>query len=152
MKKFLIIMGAIFCGLIVLVVIGIVVLATRGTRLDKESRAYAQTAIPSILRTWNEEAFFEMASPEMKRAVSAKQADGFFQTFRRLGNLQHCDPVNGQATIHFVPGQLGTPTAHYETAAKFEQGDGRIILDLIKHGDQWQLLGFYINSPNFVQK
>ena len=39
MKKFLLIMGAIFCRLIVLLVVAFIFVAIRGTGLDKESKA-----------------------------------------------------------------------------------------------------------------
>jgi hypothetical protein len=51
MKRFLIILGSIFLIIIVLAAIGIGVVAVRGGALDKESKAYADAAIPRIIAT-----------------------------------------------------------------------------------------------------
>jgi hypothetical protein len=54
MKKFLIVLGSIFLALIVLGGIGIAFTAIKGTALDKESKAYADSAIRAIVTTWSE--------------------------------------------------------------------------------------------------
>jgi hypothetical protein len=51
MKKFFIILGSIFLAIIVLGAIGIAFVAVRGSALDKESKAYADSAIPAIVST-----------------------------------------------------------------------------------------------------
>ena len=56
MKKFFIILGSIFLAIIVLGAIGIAFVAVRGSALDKESKAYADSAIPAIVTTWSEKA------------------------------------------------------------------------------------------------
>ena len=152
MKKFLLIMGAIFCGLIVLAIIGLVFTAIRGTRLDRESRSYADAALTAIVTDWNVDAFFARASPELLKLVSANDGDRLFHALHQLGHLKHREALKGQATIYTVIGQPRRTTAHYETAAEFDNGEGRIKIDLIKHGDQWQILGFHIDSPLFLPK
>jgi len=152
MKKFLMVMGGIFCGLIVLFVVALIFAAIRGTGLDKESRAYADAAIPAIVTTWSEDAFFNRASPELEKLVSVGDADRLFKSFSQLGRLKHCEPAQGQSMTSAMLGQPRKTTAHYEAAAEFEKGEARVKLDLIKHGNQWQILGFHIDSPFFVPK
>ena len=152
MKKFLMVMGAVFCGLIVLLVIGVIFVAVRGTRLDKESRAYADATIAAIVTTWNEDAFFERASPELKRLMSANDGDRLFLRLRELGHLKHCDSAQGQSMTSAVLGQPRRTTARYEAVAEFEKAEARIVVELIKHGDRWQMLAFQVNSPLFVPK
>jgi hypothetical protein len=152
MKKFLMVMGAIFCGLIVLIIVALIFAAIRGTRLDKESRTYAEAAIPAIVTTWSVDAFFDRASTELTRQVTANDADRLFRSFSQLGRLKHCDPARGQSMTSAIIGQPRKTTAHYEASASFEKGDAVIKLDLIKHGNDWQLLGFHIDSPVFVPK
>jgi hypothetical protein len=152
MKKFLMVMGTIFCGLIVLIIVAATFAAIRGTRLDKESRTYADAAIPAIVSTWSADAFFDRASTELTRQVSANDADRLFRTFGQLGHLKHCDPAKGQSTISTIIGQPRKITAHYEVSASFEKGDAVIKMDLIKHDNNWQILGFHVDSPAFVPK
>jgi hypothetical protein len=54
MKKFLIVLGSIFLAIVVLAAIGIAFVAVRGNALDKENKAYADTAIPAIINGWSE--------------------------------------------------------------------------------------------------
>ena len=93
MKKFFIVLGSIFLVLIVLVAIGIAFIAIKGTALDKESKGYADLAIPAIVTTWSEKELLDRASPEFKKAVTIDQLDGLFHAFATLGRLQKCEPA-----------------------------------------------------------
>src|SRR6266446_8973181 len=100
MKKFFIVLGSIFLALIVLGGIGIAFVAIRGTALDKESRAYADSAIPAIVTAWSEKELLDRASPEFKKAVTIDELDRLFLAYYNiLGGLQKCEPAQGQATM-----------------------------------------------------
>ena len=70
MKKFLIVLGSIFLAVIMLGAIGIAFTAIRGTALDKESKAYADSALRAIVSTWSEKELLDRASPEFRKAVT----------------------------------------------------------------------------------
>src|SRR5438552_1231216 len=98
MKKFFIVLGSIFLALIVLGAIGVVFVAARGNALDKESKAYADAAIPAIVTTWLDKALLERASPEFNQATSAVQVYHMFRSWESsLGRLQKCEPAQGQS-------------------------------------------------------
>ena len=92
MKKFLIVLGSIFLAIVVLAAIGIGFVAVRGNALDKESKAYADTAIPAIINGWSEKELLDRASPEFKQAVTQQQLDEMFHWFGSLGRFQKYDP------------------------------------------------------------
>jgi hypothetical protein len=92
-KKFFIILGSIFLAIIVLGAIGIAFVAVRGNALDKESKAYADSAIPAIVTTWSEKELLDRASPEFKQAVTIDQLDRLFRWVSGLGQLQKCEPA-----------------------------------------------------------
>ena len=73
MKRFLIVLGSIFLALIVLGGLGIGFVAVQGNALDKESKAYADSAIPAIITTWLDKALLDRASPEFNEATNAVQ-------------------------------------------------------------------------------
>jgi len=147
MKKFLIVFGSIFLALIVLAVIGIGFVAIHGTALDKESKSYADAAIPAIVTTWSQKELLDRASPELKKAVTIDQLDHMFQWFSRLGRLQKCEPAQGQVTMSATPQTGRMTTGQYTAKATFEKGEATINVVLIKHGDQWQIGGFHVDSP-----
>ena len=149
MKKFFIVLGSIFLALIVLGALGIGFLAVRGNALDKESKAYAETAIPAIVTTWDEKELMNRASPEFKQAVTANQVDRLVRWMGSLGRLQKCESAQGQS-FQSVSHSGKQITAKYTAKAQFQKGEAIINLLLIKHGDQWQIGGFDVNSPQLV--
>jgi hypothetical protein len=150
MKKFFAVLGIIFLAIIVLGAIGIGFIAVRGNALDKESRAYADGAIPAILTGWSQQELFARASPEFKQAVTPEKLDQMFHWFTSLGRLQKCEPAQGQAGITVTPQTGKVISGQYTANAKFEKGDATIKLVLIKHGEQWQIASFYVDSPALV--
>ena len=152
MKKFLIVLGSIFLTIVVLGTIGIAFVAVRGAALDKESKAYVDSAIPAIVTTWSEKELLDRASPEFKKAVTIDQLDRLFRAFATLGRLQNRESANGQALMSATTKNGKTISAQYTANATFEKGEATIKLGLIKHGDQWQILGFHVDSPVFVPR
>ena len=152
MKTFFMILGAICFVLIALGGIGVGYIAIRGSSLDKESKAYVDAAIPAIVTNWNKKELLDRASPEFKQAVTDGQIDQLLHWFTSLGRLQKCEPANGQALMSATPQAGKTITAQYVAKAKFEKGEATITVKLIQHGDQWQILGFNVNSPQLVPR
>ncbi len=152
MKKLLIILGSLFLAIIVLGAIGIAFVAVRGNALDKESKAYADSAIPAIVTTWSEKELLDRASPEFKKATTIDQLDRLFGVFSKLGRLEKCEPVKGQSLMSATTQEGKRISGQYTAKATFEKGEATIKLGLIKHGDQWQILGFHIDSPIFMPR
>src|SRR6266542_3827838 len=150
MKKFFIILGSIFLAVIVMGAIGIAFVTVRGNALDKESKAYAGSAIPAIVTTWSEKELLDRASPEFKRAVTADQLNRLFRWVSGLGQLEKCEPAQGQALMSATTQAGKVISAQYTAKATFQKGEATIKLGLIKHGDQWQILNFHVDSPALV--
>ena len=150
MKKFFIVLGSMFFALIVLVAIGIAFVAIRGTALDKESKAYADSAIPAIVSTWSEKELLDRASPEFKKAVTIDELDRLFRWISGLGSLQKCESAEGHSLMSATTQAGKTVSAEYTAKGIFEKGEATIKLGLIKHGDQWQIINFHVNSPALV--
>ena len=150
MKKFLIVLGSIFLTIVVLGTIGIAFVAVRGAALDKESKAYADAAIPAIATTWSEKELLDRASPEFKQAVTTDQLDRLFRWVSGLGQLQKCEPAQGQALMSATTQTGKMISAQYAAKATFQKGEAVIKLGLIKHGNEWQILNFHVDSPALV--
>lgn len=148
MKKFLVVLLLI----ILLIGAGIAYIAVRGTALDKESKAYADSAIPAIVTTWSEKELLDRASPEFKKAVAIDQLDRLFRAFATFGRLQNTEPAQGQSLMSATTQNGKRISGQYTAKATFEKGEATLKLGLIKHGDQWQILGFHVDSPVFVPR
>ena len=118
----------------------------RGNALDKESKAYADSAIPAIVTGWSEKELLDRASPELKKAVTIDQLDRLFRWFSILGQLQKCEPAQGQSIMSATTQTGKMISGQYIAQANFQKGKATIKLGLIKHGDQWQILSFHVDS------
>ena len=152
MKRFFIILGAMFLAVILLGAIGIGFIAVRGNALDKESKAYADAAIPAIVTAWSEKELQARASPQFTKAVTADQVDRLFRWVSSLGGLQKLEPAQGQALMSATSQDGKVISAQYVAKATFEKGPATIKLGLIKHDGQWQVLSFHVDSPALVPR
>jgi len=152
MKKFFAVLGVIFLIIIVLGAIGFAFVAKRGNALDKESKVYADSAIPAIVTNWDVSALLVRASPEFLQAAKNQRLDQGFRWFGTLGRLQKCDPAKGQAIMSATTLNGGRITAQYSAKATFEKGEATVTLELIKQGDQWQIFKFAVFSPQLAPK
>jgi exoribonuclease R len=148
MKKFLVILGAIFLALILLAVAFFVRSAIEGTKLDNESKAYVDQAIPAIVSSWNEQELWSRISPEFQRATRFSDVEQFFQSLKKLGKLKEHKGSQGQAVISRILGKGTTISANYVIEAEFEAGSAKIFVRLIKYGDQWEIASFRV-EPSF---
>jgi hypothetical protein len=143
-KKFFIVLGAIFLGLILFAAIGIGIAAFKGAALDKESKAYVDAAVPAIISSWNAQELLSRASPEFNQTTRPDDVERFFQTVRALGKMQKYQGSQGQSVTSRILGKGTTISADYLVTAEFEGGSAKIYVRLIKHGNLWQIGGFHV--------
>ncbi len=146
MKKALMILGGIFALLIVAGVISFSVLAVKAAALDKESKAYVDEVTPKILANLNKETLFQYASVELKNSASPEEFDKIFNWFAKLGQFKEYKGSSGQANISITTERGKQITGVYQAQAEFENGPATIEITTIKKGDNWQVIGFHINS------
>jgi hypothetical protein len=150
MKKVLIVLGSIFLVLVVLAIIGIGIAAYKGTALDKESKAYVDSAVPAIVTGWNKQQLVSRASPEFMQAVKDDELDKLFGMFHRLGNFKSYDGAKGDSNMT-VSNKGKVVSAAYIANATFDTGPATIKISLIKHAD-WQILGFHVDSNALLER
>lgn len=151
MKKFFIVLGAIFLTLILLGTIGIGVAAFKGATLDKESKAYVDAAVPAIISSWNTQELLSRASPEFNQVTRTDDVERFFQALRSLGKMQRYQGSQGQSVTSQILGKGTTISADYLVRAEFEGGTAKIYVKLIKQGNLWQIGGFRV-EPTYSRR
>jgi hypothetical protein len=144
MKKVIMVLGYIFLVLLLFLIAATAFVAIKGKNLDKESRAFVDSAIPAIISTWDVTEVEKRASPEFSNAVDYDDLDELFGLLQRLGDLKEYTGSNGNAnlTISFRYGY--EITADYVANAEFDAGAMEIQMALILHGGQWQILDLTI--------
>ena len=146
MKKTLMILGGIFAVLILAGVVIFSILAVKGSALDEESKAYVDDVTPIILADLNKETLFQYASDELINSASEEEFDKIFKWLAKLGQFEYYEGSNGQASILVSPKKGKQIAAKYQAKAEFETGPATITITAVKKGDNWQLIGFHINS------
>src|SRR5258705_5715655 len=142
MKKVFLVLGiaALFA------IIGIGIVAYRGTALDHESRAFVDESLPRILDGWNDEALIAVATPQLLRSASREDLDHVFATYMRLGRLLHYEPATGQATMSYTTKNGSEVTGRYVARAEFENGPASISVLITKRQEKWLIHGLQVNS------
>jgi hypothetical protein len=145
-KKFLIVLGA---ALLVILVIWFVVGSVQGAVLLKEGKDYADGALIAIAGQWSEKALLDRASPEFKQKTTIDELDRYFRGFSQLGAFQHSDVMQGRVVTYHYWRDGNKIIGEFTTKAQFENGEATVKLSVIKHGSQWQILGFNLQAPAF---
>jgi hypothetical protein len=150
MKKTLMIFGSIFIVLIVLLAIGIAVVATKGSALDKESKAYVDETVPVICSDLRMETLSKYASQELLNSALPAEFEKLFNGFKKLGEFKKYKESSGQAMMSYTAQHGKTITAEYLAQVEFDTGPAQIRVFAVKKGDQWKIQGFLINSPALI--
>jgi hypothetical protein len=152
MRRLLVILGAIFGLIIIIAGAGIAYVAVNGNRLDKESLAYADDAIPAIAQHWDQDEITKRASPEFTQAISNDDLARVLSALRNnLGDFRKYEGAKGDANISLTTQNGKVITATYVAGVDFDKAPATVQLRLIKHGDQWQLLGFHVDSKALLK-
>jgi Na+-transporting methylmalonyl-CoA/oxaloacetate decarboxylase gamma subunit len=150
LKRSLIFFGVIFLVFIIIIIVMIAIGATIGSRLDKESKQYVDAATVRIISDWDKQELVKHASPELMAATNDKELDKLLDFYRKLGKLKQYKGSEGNATISVTTQHGKVISARYVATAEFEAGLAQIKIELIKHGDNWQIFGFHVDSKVFL--
>ncbi|MGH8445293.1 MAG: hypothetical protein ACREVL_08495 [Solimonas sp.] len=153
MKKFLAIVGAVFLVLLLLGGGFIGYAAWQGRQLDASSKAYVEANIPPIVATWSTERMSALASPQMLEAIqaNAQTLERMFHKLSGLGALKSFDDIKGESQTFLNAGQPKVVGATYTANAKFDHGEAKVSIRLIRLGGEWRLQMLNIDSPILAQ-
>jgi len=108
------------------------------------SRDFVDTAIPTIVGSWDVDALVDHASPTLLETTSLANLERSFTQFSQtLGQPQQYE----QATCHVGPSfkrEGKVTTSHCETAIEFEKTTATVELDLVQQDADWQIDRFSI--------
>ncbi|MGE5172798.1 MAG: hypothetical protein ACM3MD_03105 [Betaproteobacteria bacterium] len=151
MKKTIMILGYAFLCVIVLVVAGVASVAVIGKRLDKESKAFVDAAVPAIVAEWDIAELQKRASPEFNASVDYDDLADDFETLQQMGKLVEYKGSIGDSNITVSLSGYEI-TADYTANADFETGSTEMQISLIRHSGQWQILDFTVSPEAFTER
>ena len=114
MKKFFVVLGLVFAGLLLIGVVGLGIVAYIGRGLDQDSKRFVDDEVPRIVTKWDVREFINHVSPEFVQTVSPEKLGGLFLLLSdRLGPLKEYQDSQGEAGIKISPMGSKTITATY---------------------------------------
>jgi hypothetical protein len=151
MKKTIMILGYVFLALIVVIAATIASIAIIGKKLDKESKAFVDAAIPAIVSDWDVMELQKRASPELDESVDYDDVEEYFGSLQQLGKFQEYKGSVGDSNITISLSGYEI-TADYTANADFEAGSVEMQISLIRHNGQWQILDFKVSPEEFTKR
>ncbi len=151
MKKTIMILGYAFIVFIALMVAGAATVVVLGKKLDKESRAFVDTAVQAIAADWDIAELQKRASPEFDDAVDYDSLEEDFSTLQQLGKFTEYKGSSGDSNITVSMSGYAI-TADYTAIADFESGSAEMKISLIKRGGKWQILDFTVSPETFTER
>lgn len=136
-------------ALVVLAVGATMAVMSEGTKLDAESKAFAQASINAVVPTWNEDELRSRASPELDAVTPPAQMDEMFGEMRdKLGPGTTADECRGQSNmiISFDKGTEISADYHCPLHTILGTVDGE--LSMKDYSGTWKLVGFHVNVPS----
>ena len=147
MKKFLIVLGAVFLGIITLFV-GLAIWA--GLQIgpaNEEAKQYARETTLAIAASWNSEAVYERASDELLETLNPGDVDRLVgQGARLVGDLDSLGDFSCATNVsaHSSTGKVITATCTAQGVHQRGHVDYKLIV--IKRDEAWALNLFNFNA------
>lgn len=120
------------------------ILASAGYSLDKESKAFIDTAVPAIVSGWDIAEIQKRASEEFNNSVDYADLIRYFAVLQKLGSLREYQGSTGESQITISVLNGVSITALYTASADCDQGAVDLELSLIKRKGLWRILGIRI--------
>jgi hypothetical protein len=115
-----------------------------GHRLDTESRAFVDDAVPAIVGHWNFQELERRSTPQFRNRLVASGAVAFPNSVTVLGRLTRYDGSRGQAISAYVFGAGSKTSANYIATAYFQNGRAQFRLTLKEVEGRWLIDGLFI--------
>jgi hypothetical protein len=139
-----------FAIAITICIIFYLIVAHSDNALNDASHQYADAAIKAVCSDWDMKELEARASPEFMSAMKDVNWEKTFALFRRLGRLRELKGFRGEVNDSATVDHAKAIVAVYVADAKFEAGLAEIKATCIKHGAQWQVMGFHVTPKVFL--
>jgi len=117
---------------------------------DADADHYADAALRGIAANWDYQDLQRYESDEWKRGQSEAGTKQFLSMMKSgLGSLKTAEPFSATYTGAQVLNGETVTLVSLKTTATFAKNKGVVLMQLIKHGDQWKVLGLKVNSHAF---
>jgi|GEM_PF-6459862 len=114
---------------------------------NDQADKFASKAMTEIGKDWSLATLKKYAAPEFKQIMNDDEITARLKGYaEKLGALKSCKEFTATTTSSNYDNGESVVTVHNNAQAIFEKGTGTLDVSVVKHGDQWGLIGFEIRS------
>lgn len=126
--------------------------------LQRDGAQYVEINVPLIVANWNADEVIKRSAPEFLVPAVREGFPQVFHVLSQLGKLKSLGKPAGVVTVAdfqvsigdkavAMPPQIRKPVwARYVVDAEFDAGPATLTMDLVRHDEGWQIIGFLINT------
>lgn len=135
------IVGLVLVGLWIVVAAEVFLHRYIADRYTKEGKAYVDATLPSILKSWDAEAFRKEASPDFFRATTEEKLDTFMtESMEKFGSMQSYGGASGEAYSGISCCDWIQPMGRYGAEVVFEKQPATIWVWTVRRDGKWKIL------------
>lgn len=103
-------------------------------KLDEESRAYANRAIPAIVRRFELDNFLQFTNSDMREKYSDAELETMIRDYQEFGDFIQITDVQGSAQrdFTFLKGDAHNVSAEYQAMVEFSETSAMVKVKMIK--------------------
>jgi hypothetical protein len=151
MGKFLSVFGAAALVVVGVLAVAFGIQAWNAHRLNVESKAFVDDAVPAITAHWDKQALLDKAAEGSRRGLATGTNAANFAAYSRLGALVEYGGATGEARQPSLFGNGPPPIASYKAKAKYENGEVVLHVFVTKHDGAWRIINLNVEGWNRMQ-
>jgi len=154
--------GGVFLATALLLGAAAAIFVPRGFALQKSAATYMETNVPLIVENWKSEEVIKRAAPEFLVPEVREGLPVVFEQLSNLGKLRRLGKAEGGMVVvdlqmafrgsrFSVRANSKQPQpiwAEFVADADFEGGPAKVKMLLVRRGEDWRILGFWVGPPN----
>ena len=142
MRKLIIRLGVVLGCLVILIGLAVIHVRTVNAEAVRSGQTYAAAAARDIASTWDPNALFTRAAPELKSTLDPQDLAQNFGRMSVFGRLTALGPCVGTASTTLTLTLSERTRADFRCPASFEHGAGSLALSLLPAGTEWRIRYF----------
>jgi len=145
-RKFLIVVGALTCIVVVLGVVALILAIRQDSALEAEAKSFVDRTVTAASEHWCSSALLAVSTPELKKHATAAVWETISSYFDKLGALRKYQGCVGSVSVNYSTGAGSTITGSYLAQATFANGTATFKVYVSKKNGVWLIAGFWVDA------
>jgi hypothetical protein len=121
-------------------------------KMDRESKAFFDAAVPAIAKGWDMDELIKRASPEFVEAMDPDGMEQYFVELQQLGDFVANGDSDGEAALSISIRRWCETTADFRSQAEFEAGTAEVRISLVREDGKWRIYDLSVSPAMFADR